>query len=166
MRHLGMLLALCVFASAAGAQTLPPDYSFWVSWPHASGYLTNTGSTTAMVDVHTIQIDDAARLRVIFESISIGPNDKIVVRSPLTGMIHELTVGVALESDLKAYLTEMSPAMLAQHLIGGLAMSEIPDIDGEVETGGKGLHAPDAVTGEGRRPSAAAISRAARRSRP
>ena len=47
----------------------------------------------------------------------------------LDSVIHELTVGVALESDMKAYLTEMSPAMLARHLIGGLAMSEIPDVD-------------------------------------
>ena len=44
-------------------------------------------------------------------------------------VVHELTVGVALADELRAYLMEMTPHLLARHLIGGLARSEIPDVD-------------------------------------
>lgn len=47
----------------------------------------------------------------------------------LDTMVHELTVGVALAEDLRAYLAEMSAELLARHLLGGLAKSEIPDLD-------------------------------------
>lgn len=47
----------------------------------------------------------------------------------LDTIVHELTVGAGLEEDLRAYLAEMSPALLARHLLGGLAKSEMPDLD-------------------------------------
>ncbi|MDH3271057.1 MAG: arginine deiminase [Gemmatimonadota bacterium] len=47
----------------------------------------------------------------------------------LDAVVHELTVGVGLADDLRAYLSEMTPRLLARHLIGGLAKSEIPDLD-------------------------------------
>jgi len=47
----------------------------------------------------------------------------------LDTMVHELTAGAALAADLRAYLAEMTPRLLARHLIGGLAKSEIPDLD-------------------------------------
>lgn len=50
-------------------------------------------------------------------------------REILESMVHELTVGVALADELRAYLSEMTPRLLARHLIGGLARSEIPDLD-------------------------------------
>ncbi len=50
-------------------------------------------------------------------------------RHILDTIVHELTVGVGLADDLRAYLAEMSSALLARHLLGGLAKSEIPDLD-------------------------------------
>jgi arginine deiminase len=47
----------------------------------------------------------------------------------LDSVIHELTVGVALADELRGYLMEMTSRLLARHLIGGLAKSEIPDVD-------------------------------------
>lgn len=47
----------------------------------------------------------------------------------LDSVVHEFTVGVALADELRAYLMKMTPRLLARHLIGGLAKSEIPDID-------------------------------------
>ncbi len=47
----------------------------------------------------------------------------------LDAVVHELTVGLALADELRAYLMEMTPRLLARHLIGGLARSEIPDVD-------------------------------------
>jgi arginine deiminase len=47
----------------------------------------------------------------------------------LDSVVHELTVGVALAEELKAYLMEMTSRDLARHLIGGLAKSEVPDVD-------------------------------------
>lgn len=47
----------------------------------------------------------------------------------LDSVVHELTVGAALADELRAYLTEMAPRLLARHLIGGLAKGEIPDVD-------------------------------------
>ena len=47
----------------------------------------------------------------------------------LESVVHELTVGVALAEDLRAYLMEMTSRLLARHLIGGLAKNEIPDVD-------------------------------------
>lgn len=47
----------------------------------------------------------------------------------LDAMVHELTVGAALADDLRAYLSEMTARLLARHLLGGLAKSEIPDLD-------------------------------------
>lgn len=47
----------------------------------------------------------------------------------LDSVIHELTVGVALADELRGYLMEMASKLLARHLIGGLAKSEIPDVD-------------------------------------
>lgn len=47
----------------------------------------------------------------------------------LDTIVHELTVGVGLADDLRGYLAEMSPARLARHLLGGLAKSEMPDLD-------------------------------------
>lgn len=44
-------------------------------------------------------------------------------------VVHELTVGIALADELRACLLEMTPRLLARHLIGGLAKSEIPGID-------------------------------------
>ena len=39
--------------------------------------------------------------------------------------VTELTVGVSLVDEVRAYLMEMSPADLAQHLIGGLTLGEL-----------------------------------------
>jgi arginine deiminase len=47
----------------------------------------------------------------------------------LDSVVHELTVGVALADELRSYLMEMTARLLARHLIGGLAKSEIPDLD-------------------------------------
>ena len=47
----------------------------------------------------------------------------------LDSVVHELTVGVALADELRSYLMEMTSRLLARHLIGGLAKSEIPDLD-------------------------------------
>ena len=47
----------------------------------------------------------------------------------LDGLVHELTVGVTLAEELKAYLLEMPSARLAEHLIGGLAKNEITELD-------------------------------------
>jgi arginine deiminase len=47
----------------------------------------------------------------------------------LGSVVHELTVGVALADELRSYLMEMTSRLLARHLIGGLAPSEIPDVD-------------------------------------
>lgn len=47
----------------------------------------------------------------------------------LDAVVHELTVGVGLANELRAYLMEMTSRLLARHLIGGLAKSEIPDLD-------------------------------------
>lgn len=47
----------------------------------------------------------------------------------LDAMVHELTVGAALADDLRAYLSDMTARLLARHLLGGLAKSEIPDLD-------------------------------------
>jgi arginine deiminase len=47
----------------------------------------------------------------------------------LDSVVHELTVGAALTEELKHYLMEMDARLLARHLIGGLAKSEIPDVD-------------------------------------
>ncbi|MDE3001852.1 MAG: arginine deiminase [Gemmatimonadota bacterium] len=47
----------------------------------------------------------------------------------LDSVIHEMTVGVALANDLRSYLMEMTSRRLARHLIGGLAKSELPDMD-------------------------------------
>ncbi|NNL30423.1 MAG: arginine deiminase, partial [Gemmatimonadetes bacterium] len=50
-------------------------------------------------------------------------------RHILETIVHELTVGAGLAEDLLAYLAEMPPAILARHLLGGLAKSEMPDLD-------------------------------------
>lgn len=47
----------------------------------------------------------------------------------LDAMVHELTVGAGLAADLREYLSEMTARLLARHLLGGLAKSEIPDLD-------------------------------------
>ncbi len=47
----------------------------------------------------------------------------------LDAVVHELTVGAALCDELRHYLMEMTSRLLARHLIGGLAKSEIPDVD-------------------------------------
>lgn len=47
----------------------------------------------------------------------------------LDSVVHELTVGVALADELRAYLMEMTSRLLARHLIGGLAKSEVPELD-------------------------------------
>ena len=47
----------------------------------------------------------------------------------LDAVVHELTVGAALADDLRAYLMEMTSRLLARHLIGGLAKSEVPELD-------------------------------------
>lgn len=47
----------------------------------------------------------------------------------LDTIVHELTVGAALADDLRSYLSEMAPACLARHLLGGLARGEVPDLD-------------------------------------
>jgi arginine deiminase len=47
----------------------------------------------------------------------------------LDTMVHELTVGAGLADELRAYLAEMTPRLLARHLLGGLAKGEIPDLD-------------------------------------
>ncbi len=47
----------------------------------------------------------------------------------LDAVVHELTVGVSLAHELRAYLMEMTSRLLARHLIGGLAKSELPDLD-------------------------------------
>ncbi|KPJ78212.1 MAG: arginine deiminase, partial [Gemmatimonas sp. SG8_23] len=55
---------------------------------------------------------------------SVTAHDQI-----LDSVVHELTVGVQLADELKHYLMEMDARLLACHLIGGLAKSEIPDVD-------------------------------------
>ncbi len=60
------------------------------------------------------------------ETLEYRPDAKEEI---LDGIVHELTVGIALADELKAYLMEMSPRLLATHLIGGLAKSEIPELD-------------------------------------
>jgi arginine deiminase len=47
----------------------------------------------------------------------------------LDAVVHELTVGVALADELRSYLMEMTSRLLARHLIGGIAKSEIPGLD-------------------------------------
>jgi arginine deiminase len=47
----------------------------------------------------------------------------------LDAVVHELTVGVALADELRSHLMEMTARLLARHLIGGLAKSEIPGLD-------------------------------------
>ena len=47
----------------------------------------------------------------------------------LDAVVHELTVGIGLADELRAYLMEMTPARLARHLIGGLSKREIPEVD-------------------------------------
>ena len=47
----------------------------------------------------------------------------------LDSVVHELTVGIALADELRGYLMGMTSGLLARHLIGGLAKSEIPDVD-------------------------------------
>lgn len=47
----------------------------------------------------------------------------------LDAVVHELTVGVALADELRSYLMEMTSRLLARHLIGGIAKSEIPELD-------------------------------------
>jgi arginine deiminase len=47
----------------------------------------------------------------------------------LDTVVHELTVGASLADELRHYLMEMTSRLLARHLIGGLAKSEIPDVD-------------------------------------
>jgi arginine deiminase len=44
-------------------------------------------------------------------------------------VVHELTVGVGLADELKSYLSGLGSEVLAEHLIGGLAKSEMPDLD-------------------------------------
>jgi len=44
-------------------------------------------------------------------------------------VVHELTVGVGLADELKSYLSTLDSEVLAEHLIGGLAKSEISDLD-------------------------------------
>lgn len=63
---------------------------------------------------------------LLAETLEHRPDMKELI---LDSVVHELTVGVALADELKAYLMEMTPRMLARHLIGGLAKSEIPDLD-------------------------------------
>lgn len=63
---------------------------------------------------------------LLAETLEHRPDMKELI---LDSVVHELTVGVALADELKAYLMEMTPRMLARHLIGGLAKSEIPDVD-------------------------------------
>lgn len=50
-------------------------------------------------------------------------------REILDGVVHELTVGVGLADELRAFLREMDAPLLARHLIGGLSPSEIEDVD-------------------------------------
>jgi arginine deiminase len=50
-------------------------------------------------------------------------------REVLDSVVHELTVGASLAEELRHYLMEMASRLLARHLIGGLAKSEIPDLD-------------------------------------
>lgn len=60
------------------------------------------------------------------ETLEYRPDAKEEI---LDDIVHELTVGIALADELKGYLMEMPPRLLATHLIGGLAKSEIPELD-------------------------------------
>jgi arginine deiminase len=47
----------------------------------------------------------------------------------LDSVVHELTVGVGLADELRGFLSEMTSRLLARHLIGGLAPTEVSDVD-------------------------------------
>lgn len=63
---------------------------------------------------------------LLSETLEHSPHAK---REILETAVHELTVGVGLADELTAYLEEMTPRLLARHLIGGLSKREIPDLD-------------------------------------
>ena len=63
---------------------------------------------------------------LLTETLEQVPESRLDI---LDSVVHELTVGVGLADELRAFLAEMPPAELARHLIGGLAPGEVRDVD-------------------------------------
>lgn len=63
---------------------------------------------------------------LLTETLEQVPESRLDI---LDSVVHELTVGVGLADELRAFLAEMPPALLARHLIGGLAPGEVRDVD-------------------------------------
>ena len=72
-------------------------------------------------DVEVLMLEE-----LLAETLDLAPQAREEI---LDGVVHELTVGVGLVDELRAFLSEMSGARLARHLIGGLSPQEIPDVD-------------------------------------
>lgn len=63
---------------------------------------------------------------LLAETLEQVPESRLDI---LDSVVHELTVGVGLADELRGFLSEMPPALLARHLIGGLAPGEVRDVD-------------------------------------
>jgi len=63
----------------------------------------------------------------------------------LDAVVHELTVGIGLADELRACLMEMTPTLLARHLIGGLSKAELPEMDLSASVTGQMLAEQDFV---------------------
>ena len=60
--------------------------------------------------------------RLLAETLALSPETK---RQLVARTVTELTVGVSLVDEVRAYLLEMAPELLALHLIGGLTLGEL-----------------------------------------
>jgi arginine deiminase len=60
--------------------------------------------------------------KLLAETLALSPETK---RQLVLRTVTELTVGVSLVDEVRAYLMEMAPEQLAQHLIGGLTLGEL-----------------------------------------
>jgi len=73
--------------------------------------------------------DRGVEVLYLHELLAETLEDETARRLVVRRVVTELTVGVALVEEIRAYLLALEPATLARHLIGGLARAEVAEFE-------------------------------------